>query len=125
MTAPLSPPSSGELLLTMSHSACHSVMASLSPYIAGEFLSLDEAGTVSFFKGTGEILPIPSHGHQFILCCYGNQPRSLLLATPTNIFAFDIRVREYLAKLLCDSNNQLFFSGVHLRRETGYTVFRM
>lgn len=39
-------------------------------------------------------MPLHLCDQQFVLCCYGSQPRSLLLSTSDNLFQADLRVSE-------------------------------
>ena len=67
-------------------------LAGCSPYIDGEMMVVSESGQLYIRRKSSEVISLPSFDQDFKLCCYGSQPRSLLLATPTNLFHLDIRV---------------------------------
>lgn len=74
--------------------------AKLSPYIAGELVVVSESGRISMRRKSGQVSSLPSYDQSFTLCCYGSHPRSLILATPTNLFHFDNRDRSTRKQLI-------------------------
>ena len=63
-----------------------------SPYIAGEVLLVCRSSSLFLRRKSGELISLPTYHHRFILCCFGSQPRSLLLATMDKLYHLDIRV---------------------------------